>query len=99
MLYVELRNTEYGVVSVHTTRKQFGGYIDQEVEKEKLERDLKGMTGHPTDHKYKDAASKKLPPNCPITTNDITNTDYMFGTDIAGVRGNKVRNKPSRADT
>ena len=30
---------------------------------------------------------EKLLPNFPITTHDITNSNVMFGPDLAGVRG------------
>ena len=53
------------------------------------------MLGHHTYHIYKDTSRKKLPLNFPITTNDITNTDSMFGPDLSGVRGNKKRKKQS----
>ena len=49
------------------------------------------MAGHPTDRKHKDMARKKLPPSFPITTYDITNADYMFGTDLSGARGKAGR--------
>ena len=46
--YVELINTESGLMNVHKVRKYFEGYNKQEVEKSKLARELKLMVGHPT---------------------------------------------------
>ena len=68
------------------------------MEKEKLERELHGMVEHPIDRKYNDMLIKKLLPNFPIATDEITNINSMFGPDLVCVRGKKVRNKPSRVD-
>ena len=57
------------------------------------------MVGHPTDREYKDMVINKLLTNFPITAHDKTNANYMFGPDLAGVRGKILRNKPSRVDT
>ena len=81
------------------SKEKFEGYTKQEVEKSKLTRDLQGMVGHPIDRKYKDMVTKKLLQNCPITTHDITNADYMFGPNLACLRVNTVRNKPIRVYT
>ena len=69
------------------------------MEKVKLSCELQGMVVHPTDRKYKDTEGKKLLMDLPIITHDITNTNYMFGPDLSGVREKKLRNKPSRVDT
>ena len=50
---------------------------------------------HPTDHEYKNMVGNKILPNFPITTHEITNENYMFGPDLAGVRG-EMRNKQIR---
>ena len=57
------------------------------------------MVGHPSNLKYKDIVSKKMLPNCPITTYATNNADYTFGPHLSGTRGNIVRKKQSRAET
>ena len=69
-------------MDINTVRKQFEDYTNQDVEKEKLTRDLQVMVGHLTYRKYKDMASNKLLANFPITTHDITNADSMFGSNL-----------------
>ena len=44
-------------------------------------------------------ASDKILPNFPITINDITNTKYILGIDLTGVRDKAVPHKPNRVDT
>ena len=56
-----------------------------------MARALQGMVGNPTDRKDQDTVSKKLLPNCPITTHEITNANSMFGTNLAGVWGKTGR--------
>ena len=68
------------------------------MENSKLARDLKVMVGHPIYRKYKNVANKKLLLNCLTTTYDITNTNYMFESNLSGVRGETARNKPCRVD-
>ena len=63
---MDLSNTKYGVIIIHTVRKQFYGYTKQGVEKAKLERELKGMFDHPYNREYKYMARNKNIPNCPI---------------------------------
>ena len=77
----------------------FEGYTKQEVEKEKLVCEIKGMVQHTTYREYKDIASNKVLLNCTITTHEITIENYMFGTDLAGVRGKTVIKKLSRVYT
>ena len=96
---MELINTQYELLEVQAVRVNFEGYINQEVGKGKMARELQGMVGHPTDRKYKYMVSRKLLLGFPITTYDITNANFVVGTDLAGVRVNKVRNKPSRFHT
>ena len=71
----------------------------QEVDNEKLSREIQGMVGHLEDHDYKNMVSKKILPNFPITIHDITNEKYMFGQDLSGVRVKTVRNNPIGVDT
>ena len=69
------------------------------MEKAKLALEPQGIVVHSTYREYKYVLSNKLLPNSPITTHDITNINYMFGHNLVGVRGTKVRNKPSRVCT
>ena len=55
--------------------------------------------GTPTNRKCKDVVGKKLLPNWPITTYDINNENYIFGTDLVGVRVKAVIKKLSSANT
>ena len=84
---------------MNTVTEQFEGYTKQEVEKAQLLHELKVMLGHPIDHKYKYMVSNRLLLSFPITTHDITNANYMFGTDLEYVGGNTVIKKSSRVDT
>ena len=57
------------------------------------------MVRHPADREFKDMASNKLVPNCPITTHDISNENSMFGPELSGVKGKTPRKKPSKVNT
>ena len=73
-------------MAVWIVRKTFEGYIKKEVEKTKLTHELQEMVVHPKDRKYKDMVKNKHFQNFPITAHNITNSNYMFETDLSGAR-------------
>ena len=57
------------------------------------------MVGQHLDREKKEMARNKILPKCPVTVKDINNEKYIFGTDISGIRLNKVRRKTNRVYT
>ena len=50
----------------------------QEVDNEKLSREIQVMVGYLEDHDYKNMVSKKILPNFPMTMYDITNKNLLL---------------------
>ena len=90
MPYIEFRETQPGLMIVHTVRKQFEIYTNQEVDKSKLSRELQGMFGHPSHREYKDILSNKLLQKRPFTIHDIAEERKKIRPDIEGVRGRNL---------
>ena len=84
---------------MHKAIKYLEGYTRQYLYKAKLARELQGMSGHPSEHGYKDIVSNKLFPKFSIITKYITNAKSIFRSNLALVRVKKVKHNPSRLNT
>ena len=70
---MNLINTEAEVILVHTLINKFKIYMNQEVYRANLDRELQVMVVHPIELECKDVIKNKLPSNCAISTEYITN--------------------------
>jgi hypothetical protein len=62
-------------------------------------RHLQGMLGGPVRADYEGMVREKLIDGCPISLNDLKNALKIFETDLAGLCGRTVRQKPERVET
>ena len=62
----------------------------------KLACEAQGMIGHPSERDFKSMVSNNMIQNWPITASDITSSHTIFGSNLAGTRGNTVRQNPDR---
>jgi hypothetical protein len=79
---------------VTTVRGNLEGYTRHEIEKAKEARRLQGMIGNPTEKELMGMVREKLIDNCPVTVQDVHNTNRIFGPDLANLRGMTTRKKP-----
>ena len=84
---------------VQNFRKNFEGFINNQVEKEILAHKVQSMIGNPTDTNFKPMASKKPLRNSPVKVEDVNNELSIFGPDLEGVRGKTARTKQERVKT
>ena len=54
------------------------------------------MFGHPYERDFKCMVSNNMIQNWPINASNVTNDHTIFGTNLAGTRGKKVRQNPDR---
>jgi hypothetical protein len=52
------------------------------------------MIGNPTKQEFVGMVHEKLITNCPVTVQDVHNTNQIFGPDLANRRGKTTRTKP-----
>eukprot|EP00957_Ditylum_brightwellii_P090817 6915405-Ditylum_brightwellii.AAC.1 len=59
-----------------------------------LTRKIYGMVGRPSPTNFKHMVQMKLLPRCPITVDDVKNTDFLFGPDVGALKGKTTRTSP-----
>jgi hypothetical protein len=52
------------------------------------------MIGNPTKQEFAGTVHEKRITNCPVTVQDVHNTNQFFGPDLANLRGKTTRTKP-----
>ena len=70
------------------------GFTDHQVKKAKLARKIYHNIGMPTVKNFKLLIKMNAIRNCPITTDDINNTEKIFGPSISSLKGKSTRTKP-----
>jgi hypothetical protein len=78
---------------VNTVQANFEGFTRRKVEKANEVQCLHGMIGNPTKREFAGMVHEKLITNCPVTVHDDNNTSYIFGPDLANLRGETTRTK------
>ena len=77
-----------------TVKDNMEGYTKREVKGAKLARKLHQSLGCPTVDTLKQLIRMNAIKNCPVTTEDITNAENMFGPDVGALKGKSTRNTP-----
>jgi hypothetical protein len=90
----EVENATKEYVMINTVRGNLEHYTRQEIKKAQQARKLQGMIGNPTQRELAGMVRKKLIANCPVTVQDVHNTNRIFGPDLANLRGRTTRNQP-----
>ena len=94
MPYIDMREHQEAFAMVQTIRKNFEGFIKEQVERAILARKAQAKVAHPADAKFKQMVSSKSIKNCRVKAEDITNARTIFGPHRPGVRGYTVRQRP-----
>ncbi len=76
---------------VATVRTNFEGFSRKQVEGATAARRLMGMVATPSPRDFQGMVRLNMLKDCPITNDDITNANTIFGTDLATIRGKTVR--------
>ena len=98
--YIDLReNNNIEKVLINTVESNIEGFTRKEVDGARKARDLQMMLGHPSNQDFRSIVHANLIANCPISENDITNAEAIFGKNLAGIRGKTTRRKPERVRT
>ncbi len=84
---------------VATVRTNFEGFSRKQVEGAMAARCLMGMVATPSPRDFEGMVRLNMLKDCPITNDDITNANKIFGTDLATLRGKTVRRRPKRVIT
>jgi hypothetical protein len=58
------------------------GYTQRQFEQAKRARELYHIVGMPTIESFKALIKMNATKNCPVTTEDVNNTEKIFGTDM-----------------
>jgi hypothetical protein len=83
---------------VQTIRQRYEGFTQREVKDAILACKAQAMTGHPSNAQFQAAVRGNTIKNCPIKSVHITNTHFIFGPSITGVRGKTFFHKPIRIE-
>jgi hypothetical protein len=78
-------------VMVNSVRANFEGYTKHDIKKAQEARHLQEMIGNPTERDFMGMVCEKLIANCPVTVRDIQNVNWIFGPDLANLRGKTTR--------
>jgi hypothetical protein len=89
------RAIKVGANFVQTVRGNYEGYTKQEILQAKEARQEQAMLGNPSEKDYQGLVSRNLINNCPFSASDESNTQAIFGPDLASVQGKTVRKKPA----
>jgi len=79
---------------VQTTEENKKGYTQRQFERAKQARKLYHILGCPTVENYKHILRQNLIKNCPVTIEDVTIAEKIFGPDIGSLKGKSTRSRP-----
>ena len=75
------------------------GFSARQIKDAELARSLYQKTGCPSTKDFKSMIRNNMLLNCPITLRDVENEEFIFGKDIAMLKGKTVRKNPERVKT
>jgi hypothetical protein len=78
---------------VSTVQENRMGLTAQQVEEAKRARRLLHILGFPTAENFKNMLRMNAIKNCPVTVEDVTNADKLFGPYVASLKGRTTRSK------
>ena len=79
---------------VESVEENKEGFTQREVNQAKRARELYTMCIKPTVRNLKHLISGNFVKNCPVTVEDVTIAEKIFGPDIATLKGKSVRRRP-----
>ena len=78
---------------VSTVAKNRKGYTLRQYERAKKARALYHIVGTPTVENFKALLKMNVIKNCPVTSEDVTMAEKIFGPDISNLKGKSTRRK------
>ena len=92
----EVKEKKKGETShLQTVRENQKGFTQREYDRALQARKLMHIVGAPTFENFKSMLQQNIIINCPITTQDITNEEKIFGKDVSSLKGKSTRPKPT----
>jgi hypothetical protein len=79
---------------VSTVQENRIGFTARQLEEAKRARRLLHILGLPAAENLKNILRMNAIKNCPVTVEDVTNAEKMFGPDVASLKGRTTRSKP-----
>ena len=98
MPYIDIRKNAQAVNMYQTITMNYKGYTKKEVEAAVLARKVQARVGHPSYYEFKNMVRDKLLENFPVKLEHITNVNNIFGPNVAGIRGESMRTKPTQVE-
>jgi hypothetical protein len=85
---------------INVVKENRVGYTQRQFEQAKRAQELYHIVGTPTIESFKALIKMNAIKNCPVTTEDVNNTEKIFGTGMLSLRGKSTRRKstPVRED-
>jgi hypothetical protein len=84
---------------VQTVAENGKFFTPRQIAQAKVARDLYAMIGRPSKNDFMGIINNNLLLNSPITAQDITNAETIFGKDIGSIQGKTTRTRPQRVIT
>ena len=79
------------MTTVDDNKSKFSAY---DYTKAKLTRDIQRRIGRPSTQDFIRYLNNKIISNCPISSQDIKNTKFIWGPDLGSLKGKTVRSTP-----
>ncbi len=93
MPYIDLKQNIKGLCIITTIRNNYKGYTKKEIAQANEARRAMAKIGHPTEKEFTGMIHHKTITNCPITDQDISNANAIFGPNLPGIRGKTTQTK------
>ena len=92
----EVKEKKKGETShLQTVRENRKGFTQREYDRALQARKLMHIVGAPTVDNFKSMLRQNIIVNCPITTQDVTNAEKIFGKDVSSLKGKSTRPRPT----
>jgi hypothetical protein len=78
---------------INTVKEKRVGYTQRRFEQAKKAQELYHIVGKPTTELFKTLIKMNAIKNCPMTTEDVNNTEKIFGANMSSLRGKLTRRK------
>ena len=80
---------------ISTVNENRMGYTQRQFDRAKTARELYHIVGAPTVENFKALLRMNAIKNCPVTAEDVTISEKIFGTDMSTLKGKSTRKKPT----
>jgi hypothetical protein len=88
-----------GVSLIQTVAENGKFFTPRQIAQAKMAQDLYAMIGRPSKNDFMGIVNNNLLLNSPITGQDITNAETIFGRDVGSIQGKTTRARPQRVIT